>query len=29
MVVVALENRPGTGAEVMRKLADAGEPCGE
>jgi hypothetical protein len=24
MVVVELENRPGTGAEVMRKLADAG-----
>ena len=24
MIVVELENRPGTGAEVMRKLADAG-----
>ena len=24
MVVVELENRPGTGAEVTRKLADAG-----
>jgi hypothetical protein len=24
MVVIELENRPGTGAEVMRKLADAG-----
>ncbi len=24
LVVVELENRPGTGAEVMRKLADAG-----